>query len=70
VRVSLAGLMFCDANLNAPKERAEANEVDEKAPAAVVAPVGDCGVPALDWRRSCKALASAFSCVRTKLARF
>ena len=70
----MAGLIFCDVNFNAPKDRAEANvnDVEEKEPPELgEEPVGCCGVPAfLDWRRSCRAFASAFSCVRTKLARF
>lgn len=74
MRVSLAGLTFCEVNLSGPKDKAEARvrEVEEKEePAEIEGEVGDCGVTAfLDWRRSCRAFARAFSCVRTKLARF
>lgn len=69
----MAGLMFCEVNFNAPKDNAAARvrEVEEKEVPALEELVGDCGVTAFfDWRRSCKAFASAFSCVRTKLARF
>lgn len=70
--MSLAGLMFCEVNLSDPKDKADAKvrEVEEKDEPAEVEE-GDCGVTAfLDWRRSCRAFARAFSCVRTKLARF
>ena len=75
MRVNLAGLIFCEVNFKAPNDRAAAkvSEVEEKEepPELEGTLVGDCGVPAfLDWRRSWRAFASAFSCVRTKLARF
>jgi hypothetical protein len=65
--------MFCDVNFNAPNENAAARvrEVEEKEAPPVEELVDGCGVATfLDSRRSCKAFASAFSWVRTKLARF
>ena len=47
--MSFAGLIFWVVNFSAPNDRAEAKEVDEKAPPELTGePVGDCGVPALD----------------------
>lgn len=70
----MAGLIDCDVNFNVPKDKAVANVKDVEAkepPVPVDGAVGDCGGLAfLDWRWSCRAFASAFSCVRTKLARF
>jgi len=69
--VSLAGLIFCEVNFNAPKDRADANVREEEKEAEGERGEGDCVVVAfLDWRRSWRAFASAFSCVRTKLAKF
>lgn len=72
MRVSFAGLILCEVNFSAPKDKAEARVVGENAePFEFEELAGDCAVTTfLDWRRSCKAFASAFSWVRTKLARF
>jgi hypothetical protein len=55
--------MLCEVNFSAPKDKAEASVVGEKAePFEFEALAGDCAVTTfLDWRRSCKAFASAFS---------
>lgn len=67
----MAGLIFCEVNFNAPKDRADANVREEEKEAEEEREDGDCGVATfLNWRRSWRALASAFSCVRTKLAKF
>jgi hypothetical protein len=63
--------MFCEVNFNAPKDRADANVRGEEKELEGVREEGDCGVAAfLNWRRSWRAFASAFSWVRTKLAKF
>lgn len=66
--MSLAGLTFCEVNFSAPKDRAAARveeaELDE--PDWVWE---DCAF-LVGWRFNCSAFARAFSCVRTKLARF
>jgi len=65
VRVNLAGFMLWEVNFNVPNDRAEAKvrEVEEKEePFELAELAGDCEVVTfLDWRRSCRAFASAFS---------
>lgn len=74
MRVSFAGFILWEVNFKVPNDRAEAKvkEVEEKEePFELVELAVDCEVVTfLDWRRSWRAFASAFSWVRTKLARF
>lgn len=63
----MAVLAFCDMNFKAADENAAANvdEVEAKELLGVKEPLGDCGIEFLvGCRRSCSALASAFSWVR------
>jgi hypothetical protein len=63
----LAVLLFCEVNLKKAAAKFRGAEEKEPEPEAV----GDWEVTAfLGWRRSCSALARAFSWVRTKLATF
>ena len=66
--MSFAGLMLWDVKLNAPNDRAAARADVAEAWCVVF----DCDVfeSMLGWRLICKALARAFSWVRTNLARF
>lgn len=66
--MSFAGLMLWEVKLSAPNDRAAARA--DVAEAWLV--VFDCDAfeSMLGWRLICKALARAFSCVRTNLARF
>ena len=72
--MSLAGLIFWDVKFKAPKDNAAARveEVEENVEDGGDATVGEVGGNAFleGWRLSCRAFARAFSCVRTKLARF
>ena len=75
VRVNLAGLIFCDVKFNAPKEKAAARvlEVEEEEVFDVVGTPPDTLVDEavlVGCRLICSALASAFSWVLTKLAKF
>lgn len=66
--MSLAVLAFCDMNFNAADEKAAASvdEVEAKELPGVKGTLGDWGMTFfVGWRRSCSALARAFSCVRT-----
>lgn len=69
----MAGLTLED-NFKAPKDKAAANveEVEEREPPELEELEETCVDCAFleGWRLSCRALARAFSWVRTKLARF
>lgn len=78
VRASLADLTLCDVKFKDPKEKAAASELVEDDVEGRSGSVGDDGIVTElvlwedRWRTSrrwnCSALASAFSCVRTKAA--
>lgn len=74
MRVSLAGLILCEVNFKAPKDKAAAkvDEVEEREepPEVEVEETWVAWVFLEGWRLNCRALARAFSWVRTKLARF
>jgi hypothetical protein len=73
--VSFAGLIDWEVNVREGRDRAAAQTLDEEDEGGLAGPPGDVGeVTAWPffgfWRCSCRAFASAFSCVRTKYAKF
>jgi hypothetical protein len=73
--VSFAGLIDCEVNVSEGRDRAAAQTLDDEDEGGLAGPPGEEGEvmpwPFFGfWRCNCRAFASAFSCVRTKYAKF
>lgn len=70
--MSFAGLIACEVNVREGRESAAAHTLEVEDAGGLAGPVGEAGEAAMPWpflgacRCSCRALASAFSCVLTK----
>lgn len=74
--MSFAGFIDCDVKVREGRDSAAAQTLEEEDAGGLAGPVGEIGEVVVPWpclgacRCSWRAFARAFSCVRTKYARF